>query len=396
MAERRANERYELRTLVYAPSGRDGTLLCQMLDRAGLATQECRSADEVCEAITRGAGLLILAEEALNPALITRLTHILDAQPRWSDFPLVLLTARGAVSRQSELQRRVRHPLGNVLLVERPVRPESILSTVHGALRARQRQFEVRDHIEQYRRAEAALRKAEKLALAGRLAASIAHEINNPLTAVTNLHYLMANSRSLEEIKSLLAIADEELARVAEIAKQTLKFHRESSRSTPVDVREVIDSVLTLYRARLRSAGVEAHKEFGDVAPVQGFGGELRQIFANLIGNAVDAMWSGGQLRIRVRAARQRGVQGEEADGVRVTIADSGVGIPAALRPMLFEPFVSTKGNTGTGLGLWVAAEIVSHHAGTIHLKSREHAGTVFSVFLPYSGASNTPVAKSA
>jgi signal transduction histidine kinase len=380
-----------MRALVFTPSGRDGALLCQMLERAGIDTCQCRGAEEAAREMARGAGALIVADEALTPALIASLTHAVKTQPGWSDFPLILLTSRGAVTPQSEQRREMRHSLGNVLLLERPVRPESMLSTVQGALRARQRQYEVREQVEQYRRAEGALRKAEKLALAGRLAASIAHEINNPLTAVTNLHYLMARSESMQEIKGLLAIADDELARVAEIAKQTLKFHRESSRSAAVDLRDVIDSVLALYRGRLLSAGIEVTKEFHDVTAIEGFAGELRQVFANLVGNALDAMWSGGHLWIRIRAAERDGVA-----GVRVTVADSGAGIPAAIRPQLFEPFVSTKGNTGTGLGLWVAAEIVHHHAGSIRLRSRERVGTVFTVFLPGASVAAERVSRSA
>jgi signal transduction histidine kinase len=374
-----------MRALVFTPSGRDARLLCELLERANIACHACRTAQEASDEVARGAGVLIVAEEALGPPLVAKLKQAVDAQPRWSDFPLILLTWRGAVSRQSEKQREFRHPLGNVLLLERPVRPESVLSTIHGALRARRRQYEVRDHIEQYRRAEEALRKSEKLAVAGRLAASIAHEINNPLNAVTNLHYLMAGSKSLAEIKSLLSIADEELARVAEIAKQTLKFHRESSRSADVDLRDVVESVLTLYRARLQSAGVEVVRDFEAIDTViDGFGGELRQVFANLVGNSLDAMWKGGRLCIRMRRVRRKA-----REGIRLTVADTGLGIPEHIRPQLFEPFVSTKGNTGTGLGLWVAAEIVRHHEGTIQLKSRENSGTVFSVFLPYAAAEN-------
>ena len=371
-----------MRAVVFTPSGRDGSLLCQILERAGIAGYECHSAEQACEEVVRGAGVLILAEEALTPVLVVALTRVLDAQPRWSDFPVVLLTSRGAVSPHSERQRELRYPLGNLLLLERPVRPESMLSTVQGALRARRRQYQVRDQMEQYRRAEAALRKSEKLALAGRLAASIAHEINNPLTAVTNLHYLMTRSDSLREIKRLLAVADEELARVAEIAKQTLKFHREASRSAAVELRDVIESVLTLYRGRLHAAGIEVVTEFRPAPAITGFAGELRQLFANLVGNALDAMWGGGRLRIRIRPVGRGG-----QPGVLVTVADSGVGIPPEVRPQLFEPFVSTKDSTGTGLGLWVAAEIARHHSGSIRLKSREGAGTVFTVFVP-EGAS--------
>ena len=384
-----------MRALLLTPSGRDGALLCQLLERAGVACQVCQSAGELMQQLARGAGVLVIADEALSTDAIASLAQASEAEAGWSDLPLIVLTSRGAVTRQSEHRRELRHTLGNVLLLERPVRPESMLSTVQGALRARRRQYQVRDQMEQYRRAEAALRRSEKLALAGRLAASIAHEINNPLAAVTNLHYLMARSESLPEIKRLLAIADEELARVAEIAKQTLKFHRESSRSAAVELRDVIESVLTLYRGRLRSAGIEVITEFGPPRAIAGFAGELRQLFANLIGNALDAMWEGGKLRIRIRPAERAGTP-----GILVTVADSGVGIPRDVRRQLFEPFVSTKGSTGTGLGLWVAAEIVRHHGGSIRLKSRERAGTVFTVFLPQglpeAAAAPEPVVQSA
>src|SRR3954469_20486082 len=387
---------HDFRVLVYAPTGKDARLICEMLQKVQLEAETCVSIAEICERVQCGAGALLIGEEGFTPQIIEALSALISQQPSWSDFPLILLTVAGSVSAYSQRRRELREPLGNVLLLERPVRPETLISTVQSALRARRRQYQIRDYIEQFKQAQEALRKSEKLAVAGRLAASIAHEINNPLNAVTNLHYLMAGSKSLAEMKSLLSIADEELARVAEIAKQTLKFHRESSRSADVDLRDVVESVLTLYRARLQSAGVEVVRDFEAIDTViDGFGGELRQVFANLVGNSLDAMWKGGRLCIRMRRVRRKA-----REGIRLTVADTGLGIPEHIRPQLFEPFVSTKGNTGTGLGLWVAAEIVRHHEGTIQLKSRENAGTVFSVFLPYAAAENSAdaerVAKSA
>lgn len=375
-----------MRVLVLAPSGRDGELICQLLERAGMPAIACANFQQVCSAMSEGAGALILAEEALTPELILELGSLLKAQEPWSDFPLVLLTASGEVSRGSERRREMRKPLGNVLLLERPVRPETMLSTTSIALRARDRQYQVRDYIRQQRRTEESLRKTEKLAVAGRLAASIAHEINNPLEAIGNLLYIMGTSESIPEIRQCLTLAEEQLARVSEIAKQTLRFHRETTHPAPVALSEVVESVLVLYAGRLRSAGIRVTNRFRPTAPIHGFSGELRQLVANLVGNAMDAMRNGGTLHIRIRPCCVKG-----KPGARLTVSDSGSGIPAPIRSTLFEPFISTKENTGTGLGLWVSSQIVQRHSGTIRVKSKERVGTTFSVFL--SGIQETVAA---
>ena len=360
-----------------APSGRDAALICQLLERSGMPGITCANFEEISTAMSIGAAALVLAEEALTPQLIADLSNLLNAQEPWSDFPLVLLTAPGEVSRVSERRRELRKPLGNVLLLERPVRPETMLSTISIALRARNRQYQVRDYIRQQRHTEESLRKTEKLAVAGRLAASIAHEINNPLEAIGNLLYIMRTSDSIPEIRQCLTLAEEQLARVSEIAKQTLRFHRETTHPAPVALSEIVDSVLVLYAGRLRSAGIHVTNRFRPTEPIQGFAGELRQLVANLVGNAMDAMRSGGNLQIRIRPCRLKG-----KSGVRLTVSDSGSGIPGPIRNTLFEPFVSTKENTGTGLGLWVSGQIVQRHSGTIRVKSKERVGTTFSVFL--------------
>ena len=360
-----------------APSGRDAALICQLLEKAAIPSVTCADTEQLSAEMAKGAGALVLAEEALTPALVEQLSSLLHAQEPWSDFPLVLLTASGEVSAGSERRREARKPLGNVLLLERPVRPETMLSTIAIALRARSRQYQVRDYISQQRRTEESLRKSEKLAVAGRLAASIAHEINNPLEAIGNLLYIMGTSDSIPELRQCLVIAQEQLARVSEIVKQTLRFHRDTTHPAPVALEEVVQSVLALYAGRLHSAGIEVTHNFRPVPPIHGFAGELRQLVANLVGNALDAMRSGGTLHIRIRESRRNG-----KSGVRLTVSDSGSGIPASVRSSLFEPFVSTKETTGTGLGLWVSREIVQRHSGTIHVKSKERIGTTFSVVL--------------
>ena len=360
-----------------------------MLDRSSI---ECFTLSSVSDALERlaSAGVLVIAEEALNAEIIHHLARVLAQQPPWSDLPVVVLTVPGEVTAESQRRRALRQPLGNVLLVERPARPETLISSVRSALRARARQYEIRDQMEQYRLAEEALRKSEKLAVAGRLAASIAHEINNPLESVTNLLFLMRSSTTDEKIEEYGRLAEQELARVTEIAKQTLQFYREPAPRAPTHVADVLESVLQLYGPRIAARNVSLHKEMQRALPVTASAGELRQLFANLIGNALDAMRAGGKLRVRTRPAREH--REGRRSGVRISIGDTGTGIPAQLRARVFEPFVTTKGDTGTGLGLWVTSEIVKKYSGRIQLRSSSRArksGTVFHVFLPYRASAD-------
>jgi signal transduction histidine kinase len=332
-----------------------------------------------------GAGSIIITEEALTPDIVGTLSQVIRDQPTWSDFPVLLLTLAGAVTLSSLRRRELQKPLGNVLLLERPIRPETLVSTVQSALRARKRQYQLRDQLQQQAEAENALRKSEKLAVAGRMAASIAHEINNPLESVTNLIYLSSTSERMADIKTFLATAEREIARVSAITAHTLRFHREPAGPVPVKVAELLDSVLTLFHSRLCQANIAVKKECGTVTPILGLEGELRQLFANLVGNALDAMGKGGTLTLRLRNVVSNNGHGA---GVRVTVADTGHGIAPEMKPKLFEPFFTTKGQTGTGLGLWISSEIVQKHKGSIRVRSSvrpQRSGTVFSVFLPAS-----------
>src|SRR5579864_3288761 len=154
----------DLRVLVVAPVGRDAPLICNLLARAGIVGEVCAQVDEACSGMAQGAGAAILAEEALTPSVVVAFAQLIKEQPSWSDFPLIVLTVSGEVSAVSERRRALREPLGNVLLLERPIRPETLISTVQGVLRARRRQYQIRDHIQQFKLAEEALRKSEKLA----------------------------------------------------------------------------------------------------------------------------------------------------------------------------------------------------------------------------------------
>ena len=237
-------------------------------------------------------------------------------------------------------------------------------------------------------RSERALRETEKLAVTGRLSASIAHEINNPLEAVTNLLYLLEHHGNLDaEAKLWARSAGHEVARVSEITQQTLRFYRQSSRPELCSLAELLDAVLTLHQGRIATLQVELHREYRDAGELFGLGGELRQLFANLIGNALDAMMpGGGRLTVAVRSGK--GWDEADARGVRVTVADTGCGMSETVRARIFEPFYTTKEATGTGLGLWVSAEIMAKHHVSMRIRSRERkngrpGGTVFLLFFP-------------
>ncbi|HLK06742.1 MAG TPA: ATP-binding protein [Candidatus Angelobacter sp.] len=373
----------DLHVLVVAPTGRDATLIADLLMKEGIDCSVCRSSEEGLERI-EGSGALVVAEEVFTPSNIADWGKKIATQSSWSDYPLIVLTVAGAVDPNSQKKMLFREPLGNVVLLERPIRPETLVSTVQASLRSRRRQYLIRDHLAQRRQTEEALLRSEKLAVAGRLAASIAHEINNPLESVTNLLYLIGTSSSLDEARIYAATATDELARVSEIAIHTLKFFRQLSKPTSVYLTELVDSALVLYQARLISACVTVQKDFRECPPITAMAGELRQVIVNMVGNALDAMRGGGTLNIRIDRGRE--YSNGARPGMRLTIADSGAGIAPEIKSRLFEPFVSSKGDTGTGLGLWVSSEIIRKHGGSIRFKSSSSPrskGTVFSIFLP-------------
>jgi len=223
---------------------------------------------------------------------------------------------------------------------------------------------------------EEALRRTEKLAAAGRLAATIAHEVNNPLEAVTNLIFLAANEPGLAERNLLLEMADKELQRVSHITRQTLGFYRDTGRSVRVDLRDVVNNVLDVFQGKLKSKGVRASVDRDGEAIIYGAAGEITQVVSNLVSNALDASRAGSSIRIRVR---------QRQDCATVLVSDQGSGISPEARPMIFEPFFTTKKDVGTGLGLWISRRIVENHGGSIRFRSSNGTrapGTVFVVNL--------------
>jgi PAS domain S-box-containing protein len=270
----------------------------------------------------------------------------------------------------------------HVSLTISPVRDES--GRVVGAAKI------ARD-ISERKQAEQILRTSEKLASVGRLAATVAHEINNPLEAVTNLVYLAKVTAGRDDVREYLGAAEEELARVSHLTKQTLGFYREAKGAEPVKLGTLVGSLLAVFASRVRNKKVTVFSEIRQHPEIFAVPGEMRQLLANLISNSIDAVPEGGRLRVRVSAATEPA--GQRRSGVRVTVADSGPGIPAGNQARLFQPFFTTKKDVGTGLGLWVCKTIVEKHSGEIHLKSSVRPGrswTAFSVFLPLAAQAVT------
>ncbi|MGD0910798.1 MAG: ATP-binding protein [Terracidiphilus sp.] len=233
-------------------------------------------------------------------------------------------------------------------------------------------------------RAEEALRETEKLAAMGRVASIIAHEINNPLAAITNIFYLLSEHPSLSpDARALAEMAEKELQRVSHITRQTLSFYRESKHPISIQIAELLDDVVGLQQRALNSAKITVRKEYSSVAPVNGFPVELRQVFLNLVGNAIQAMPDGGTLGIHIRGTTD---WTRDRRGIMISILDTGTGIQPADAAKLFQPFFSTKSTKGTGLGLWISKGIIQKYDGRISCRSyRSKTGcvTCFRVFLP-------------
>jgi signal transduction histidine kinase len=224
----------------------------------------------------------------------------------------------------------------------------------------------------------------ERLAAVGRLAATVAHEINNPLEAVTNLVYLARTSSSFEQALGFLSQTEEQLAYVSHVTRQTLGFFRETSGARLVLPSDIVESILSVFGARAHNKGIALTHEVHNEVEIYAVPGEIRQVLTNLVSNSIDAIQGTGRIRIRIAATHRRGPKQER--GVRITVADSGTGISTAILAHIFEPFFTTKRAVGTGLGLWICKSIIETHKGSIRVRSSSEPGkngTVFSVFLP-------------
>ncbi len=499
---------------VIAPTGRDAELITKVLQQNGVTAEVSTPAALTQAADTALIGPLLIAEEALVPELLQSLNRLIGAQPSWSDLPILVLTGNGREAMQNHRLNDEGLKLGTPVLLERPIRTGTLVSSVQAALRARARQYEIRDavaelkaeretlevilqnlpvgvllakptgeiiianrqvetllrhpllpspdiesygnwpafqadgtrlraeefplaramkegrslppedflyergdgtrgwiklaaapvlneegmvtggvvaisDVDQQKRSELALIQNEKLAAVGRLAASISHEINNPLEAVTNLLYLTRFCEALpDEARGYLDLADQELARVSQIVSHTLRFHRQSTNPRALNAEELLAPTLGLFAGRLANANIELSVRHLGSQRVTCYEGEIRQVLNNLVGNAVESMRTGGRLIVKTSDARswRTGIPGVGVPGVRISIADNGSGMSPEVSRKVFEAFYTTKGINGTGLGLWISRGIVDKHHGSLQFRTSDRppgSGTVFTLFLP-------------
>ncbi len=245
--------------------------------------------------------------------------------------------------------------------------------------------------VSDLKQAELALVRTEKLASAGRFAATMAHEINNPLEAITNLVYIVQNQPSLEAARPFLQMADSELRWVSHVVQRTLSFYKEAKPPAPFEVTAVLDETVELISRKVRTKSVTVTREYAKQIPrLVGAAGEMRQVFLNLLANSIDAVGPNGTIRIHISSLRSDR-SGQE--WVRVSIADTGSGIRRSDLPRIFEPFFTTKPAAGTGLGLWLTKQIVERHGGRIRVRSSARpprTWTVFSILLPVPAAAES------
>ena len=350
--------------------------------KVGLAVDQTGRTDSFCAYTLSGPDSLIVEDTLLDP--------------RFADNALVLGAPHIRFYAGAPLIAPNGHVLGTVCVID--TEPRVLSEAQIAALEALARQvmalLESRMRLMDNEKAAAALIQSEKLAAVGRLASSMAHEINNPLEALTNLLYLSRQQATDADQRVWLDQADLELRRISIITNQTLRFHKQASKPQPITCLSLFSMTLNLYEARLRNAGIVVEKRKRANEPLICFEGDVRQVLSNIVANAIDAMPHGGRFLVRSRAGTQWSTGRR---GIYLTLADTGTGISPETQRRLFEAFHTTKGIGGSGLGLWISAEIMHRHRGQISIRSSQKPasrGTVVVLFLPFNGvAASEPTA---
>ena len=367
-----------------------------LVEEAEAKNQLLRDKDERLELALSGGGMGLWDWDLKNDTLFWSASHyrILGLEPNSQPPSYSLLTSRIHPEdlAAAELAMKVTRNNGESYICEyRVIWPDGSTHWLEGQAQYHKdssgnvvRMLGVLSDVTDRKNAAHALLRTEKLAVAGRMAASIAHEINNPLESVANLLYLIAQSESLPQAHADATLALQELMRASHITQQTLRFHRQSEYAKPARLSEIVNAVLSLFHGKITAPNIAVDRRYDDDPELVCLTGDLQQVFANIILNAIDAMPSGGKLVIRTRLSRNWINRAHQ--GMRITIADSGIGMERAIWKHIYEPFFTNKPETGTGLGMWVVAQIVERQRGDIHVWSstrKGSSGTVYSLFLP-------------
>ncbi|HEU5173307.1 MAG TPA: HAMP domain-containing sensor histidine kinase [Gemmatimonadaceae bacterium] len=393
----------EQRVALLTPTAQDGAIAVRVLGAAGLAAVSHPDMPSLCAAIERGVGAVVVAAEALGTGARAMLLDRLDAQPSWSDVPVIVVTGEGELSLAIPRALEELASRANVTLVERPVRVATIVSTLRAALRARARQYDVRDHLEERRQllanertlreqAETAAAQAEEANRAkSHFLAMMSHELRTPLNAIAGYTQLIEmgvrgpvtreQQQDLERIersqRHLLSLVNDVLS-YAKLEAGRLQFV-----IAPVRMREMLASVETLVTPQLRSKQLQYVDTgaCGDIA-VLADEEKLRQILINLLSNAIKFTAPGGTIRIDC--------SGDETE-VRTTVSDDGIGIPGDKLDAIFEPFVQVERTLatrqdGTGLGLAISRQLARSMGGDLTVTSAPGEGSVFTLRLPRPG----------
>lgn len=383
------DEQHE-RVLLIAPTARDGELTRHILQKAGLACTVCHDLNAMCAELAGGAALVLLPEEQILSPTLTLLTDALAGQPAWSDLPIVVMTKRGA---ESQVLSSALGQLGNVLLIDRPLRIKTLLSAVHTSLSARRRQYQLRDQLEESRRLyvaeQQARAEAESAVKLRDVFLSIAsHELKTPITSMQGYLQLLQRRFNKQPVygdrdKRALQTVIDQVNRLSRIIQTLLDSSRMenghlSIDCQPIDLTPLVRQVIGEFEPtlRLHTIVVEGADES---LPIQGDELRLYQVFSNVIGNAIKYSPQGGAVRVRLEQRENQAC---------VAVTDHGIGIPDAAIPQLFKRFyrganVVGQNIGGMGIGLSVVKEIVALHGGSIQVESAEGQGTTFTLCFP-------------
>jgi signal transduction histidine kinase len=378
---------------VFAPTGRDARVAVGVLERWGIAGHEYTDAKELCEAIGRGVAAIILAEEALNPAAREQLVRALETQPSWSDVPIIVLTAEGELSRVITNSVEAVAKRANVVLLERPVRVSTLVTALRSALRARRRQFEIRDHLAEREKLLASERRARNEAEQASRAKSdflaiMSHELRTPLNAIggyADLIELGVHGPVTDDQRDALARIKRSEQHLLGLINEVLNYARVETGTVnydigPISVRDLVSTTQTLTAPQAQAQSLTLTVRRPDAAlHASADRDKTQQILLNLVSNAIKFTPPGGSITIRTRSSLQT---------VAIIVADTGGGIPADKLERIFEPFTQvdsrlTRTGQGVGLGLAISRDLANGMGGTLSVESVVSEGSRFTLSLP-------------